>query len=96
VSLLFFYFITINIYISSTEEWQHKQEKKITQDIYPGKTTNGGKTQQPFLDRFHSQRKSQHINPRSTINITTTVATTLHQDSTPPQGVTHKREIPKD
>jgi hypothetical protein len=32
------------------------KRQKRTQEIYLGKTP--GKTQQPFLDRFHSQRKS--------------------------------------
>jgi hypothetical protein len=76
------------------------KRQKITQEIYPGKTPNRGKTQQPFLDRFHSQRKSNQINPStkasSTRNTTTNAELTPYQGSAPPQGVAHMREIPKD
>ena len=59
-----------------------------------------GKTQQPFLDRLCSQSKSNQINPSTsdslTKNTTPTATTTPNKGSTPPQGVAHKREIPKD
>ena len=56
----------------------------------------GEKTEQPFLDRFHSQSKSNQINPgisaSLTRNTTRAAATTPYKGSAPPQGVAHKRE----
>jgi hypothetical protein len=60
----------------------------------------GGKTQQPFLDRFRSQSKSNQINLSTSASLTrnaTPVATaTPYKGNAPPHGVAHKREIPKD
>jgi len=105
VLLVFFYFITTHkhththIYHVLSSRNTNKRHKR-TQDIYPRKTPNGGKTQQPFLDRFHSQINSNEINPRtsasSTRNTTLAATTTLYNGSAPPQCVVHKREIPKD
>ena len=42
------------------DKWPKKPppQDQRTPEIYPGKPPNGGKTQQPFLDRFRSQSKS--------------------------------------
>jgi hypothetical protein len=52
-----------------------------------------------YID-FVSQSKSNQINPstsdRLTRNTTPAAATTPYKSSAPPQGVAHKREIPKD